>query len=194
MLVFFLALMLPCAGAMSEATAPDEGLMVISLAIPKDAKAYSGVCVQYRRTDRAGSARMLCWDLVPPALRPDIKREDEILRFEDESFVGAVRSRSLAAGQYELYWYNLAGIGHVIQPKKELAIPFTVKAGVSTYLGQYRWTLTRGTTSSGKEGVTGATLAVSDQRSRDLERAAKLGPIPNVVEVALPGPVNASDR
>lgn len=188
----FLVGLTSCATTMFDYDGPDAGQLVMSMSVPKDSFGYDLACIGYRakvggRTDR------FCLGGSEPKLNPELARLHRLAQFEEGTFVGKVGARALMPGEYEVTgWSIMSGGPERIVSSKPMALPFTIKPGVSTYIGSYRWTLTTKTNLFGTPFVNGASLAISNRKARDVEIAAKLRTIPAQIEVALP--VSDSNR
>lgn len=167
---------------------PDAGQLVMSMSLPKDSYGYDVACIGYR-AKVGGRTGRFCLGGSEPRLNPDLARLHRLAQFEEGPFVGKVGARALMPGEYEVTGWSLMSGGpeHIVS-SKPMALPFTIKPGVSTYIGSYRWTLTTKTNFVGTLFANGASLAISNRKARDVEIAAKLRAIPAQIEVALPVP------
>jgi len=177
-----------CATTMFDYDGPDAGQLVMSMSLPKDSFGYDVACIGYRAKVDGRTGRF-CLGGSEPRLNPDLARLHRLAQFEEGPFVGKVGARALMPGEYEVTgWSLVSGGPEYIASSKPMALPFTIKPGVSTYIGSYRWTLTTKTNFVGTLYANGASLAISNRKARDVEIAAKLRAIPAQIEVALPVP------
>lgn len=91
--------------------------------------------------------------------------------YHDEYETGKVQIQHLAPGDYEVYSYNfggsLAGTGFHFFPAKPLSLPFTIKPGQTTYIGNFARAPSLGTPLADKLGATGY-FVVSNKHERDI--------------------------
>jgi hypothetical protein len=111
--------------------------------------------------------------------------------FDEPNETGFVDVRKLAPGEYEIYGISAAMYGTLQwrwQPKDEFSIPFTISAGVATYLGDFRGvgTSERSAWSLGAPLPTGAYFVVSNRADRDLPIARRKAPKLDQVNPAVP--------
>lgn len=87
---------------------------------------------------------------------------------------GKVRIQHLRPGKYEVYSFEFIGssIGDWIiwHPKKPFSIPFTIKPGETTYIGNFARAPSLGTPKAAELGAAGF-FVVSDKHQRDIEIA-----------------------
>lgn len=93
---------------------------------------------------------------------------------------GVVEVHSLPPGNYEIYNFDIAmklGNGEThLTSKTDFSIPFTVRAGQVTYLGNYLANQITGKDVYGQPIPAGAVFVVEDREEHDLYLAAKLKP------------------
>ena len=177
-----------CATTALDYKGPDAGYVVASLSIPKKNFGFSSGCLRVRQKGDQGAGKYLCMQQNAPVLRDDLRREYEVKRIEDGDYLGGVAVRALPAGQYEVIGYSLSqGQERSISPDKPLAIPFTVRPGANTYIGQYQWNFTMGKDPLfGNEVVKGARTSITNRLQRDMEKAAALRGISTAADSAVP--------
>lgn len=106
---------------------------------------------------------------------------------------GVVLVRALPPGEYEIYnfniYFNTGMVEKNFGARVDVAIPFTVKTGVTTYLGNYQANGQTGKNVFGMPLPAGAVFAVSDRLADDLALAqAKAAAPPGAAVNATPDP------
>ena len=177
-----------CATTYLDYEGPEGGWLVVSMLLPNDARGFNSTCLSYRGKG-GGDRGTVCASMNPSVLRTDMQREHEITKVEESSHRGGVRARKLRPGDYEIYSYSISDGNNGISPTKPLAIPFSIKPGVTTYLGTYQWNWVMGKNIWGQDVVKGANLAFGNRQARDVEKAVKLRNVPTKVESAVPAAV-----
>ena len=104
---------------------------------------------------------------------------DHGLDFEGHE-TGLVWVEQLPPGDYEFYNfripYNVGIVEKRLHLRQPFSIPFTIKAGQSTYVGDFSCTRVEGKNVFGATETAGAYLVVSDKHERDIPVAQKLEP------------------
>jgi hypothetical protein len=103
--------------------------------------------------------------------------------FDDASENGAVKILTLPAGNWTIYDVMVATFPTAITSLKTFAIPFTVKAGETVYIGDYR---AHGMAWQDPDGIGGLAFDVSDQSARDIPIAKRKDKEIGDVTVAIP--------
>jgi len=92
---------------------------------------------------------------------------------------GKVQIQHLPPGDYEVYTFTFSGFMATTAwqwfPKNGFSIPFTIKPGEATYIGNFARHPSLGTPLASQLGATGY-FVVSDQSARDIEIAKKHDP------------------
>jgi hypothetical protein len=99
--------------------------------------------------------------------------------YHDDYETGKVQIQYLAPGDYEVYTYNfggsVAGVGFHYFPAKPLSLPFTIRQGQTTYIGNFARAPSLGTPLADKLGAEGYFI-VSDRSDRDIAIAKQKEP------------------
>jgi hypothetical protein len=95
---------------------------------------------------------------------------------------GVVLIQSLPPGDYEIYNFNIFLNAGTVQnnysSRADFAIPFTVKPGETTYLGNYQANRLTGKNFLGLSLPAGAVFVVTDRMDAEMPLAAKKGKTP----------------
>ena len=92
--------------------------------------------------------------------------------------VGKVHIQYMPPGNYEVYAYDfvisspLDSTADFVGPEKDFSLPFTIKPGRATYIGNFARVRSQGTRLHAKLGVTGY-FVISDKHKRDIAIARK---------------------
>jgi len=160
---------------------PDAGYAVAALAADSGTE-YSSYSLLIRSRDKQREADFV-WLQVNmfSAEKPD---------FSEPGKAGVVRALSLAPGDYELYSFSVFQNGYpatmTYGPKKPFEIPFSIKPGQATYLGEYLAIATYGENLFGSTVKGGPVFIVSDQAARDMKTAKDRIPAIATVQAAIP--------
>lgn len=103
--------------------------------------------------------------------------------FNDAQSNGVVKVLDLAPGEWEIDGFTIVEHGSEITPSQKFAVPFTVKAGETIYIGDYRVHV--GYPSDDPDAAS-VFFSVSDQSARDIPIAQKDDDDVKNVEVAIP--------
>jgi len=177
-----------CASVPENYLGPDAGLVVIGIGADHET-AYSGYLFEYRQT-------------APPVPEKDrvdrgaffwaqqAKFHGDNLDYDTEQGGGIVVSKFMRPGKYEIYNFDVSMSGlrsDSFSSKIEFSIPFEVRPGQTTYLGNYEAHRLMGKNFVGLPVWAGATFAVSDRSAAELEIArAKVGAIGSPIIDATP--------
>lgn len=106
--------------------------------------------------------------------------------FDDAGENGAVKILTMPAGDWEIYTISLLDIYNItFTPKAEFSIPFTVKAGETIYLGDFK-AVGGPKNYTDDYHPTGAYFVVGDRSARDIPIAQKKDAKIGAVTVAIP--------
>jgi opacity protein-like surface antigen len=105
--------------------------------------------------------------------------------FDDASENGAVKILTLPAGNWIIWNVMVATFPTAITTPSGFAIPFTVKAGETVYIGDYR-AHSESWQDNGRTAVGGLSFDVSDQSARDIPIAKQKDKDIGDVTVAIP--------
>ncbi|HEY1630963.1 MAG TPA: hypothetical protein VGF56_06585 [Rhizomicrobium sp.] len=184
----------------SDYRGPDAGTLVFSTGTLKLPSQYG---FYYRRvgddrslTDTAGAGAIYCpcigfWH--PEMSDPDYQGGE----------TGIVQIQHLKPGNYEVYTYGYAGtlVVATIQwsPARPFLLPFTIKPGEATYVGNFARAVSLGTPMADKVGASGY-FVISDKHERDIaiarQKVPELPPVTvQVTDVSVFGSpmLNATD-
>jgi len=93
---------------------------------------------------------------------------------------GIVQVLHLPPGDYEVYTFNAAGAGYAhsetLRPRKEFSLPFTIKAGEASYIGDFAAVSVAASGPFGVSYTRDIYVVISDQHVRDAEAARKAEP------------------
>jgi hypothetical protein len=185
---------------------PDAGTLVLSIS----SGAYAEDFVHNLRYRRVGEAKGGWLTFVPGTFgnTPDFETQgpDEDLRVglvglkvtAHSKEKGKVQVRHLAPGQYEIFnireVYNNGLLQIDYNLKQDISIPFEIKAGRVTYLGEFKAIGLAGKNLFGTTVTAGIKYLVTDQSTRDLPIASQRGAsgdvdvaVPDVDRLGLPG-------
>ncbi|BAN50382.1 hypothetical protein [Metapseudomonas resinovorans] len=149
----------------------DVGHVVIGLGGTAGAQYYS-VALYYKRSMfNAGKLDELSRFVYPPLFEL-VSKPDYVTEQEE----GRVLTAKLAPGEYEFVNFHATIYNQVVYSAgAPFSIPFTVRAGETTYLGNYRAVASEGQGPMG--GVKGTPLfLLQDEAERDLALARKREP------------------
>lgn len=172
-----------CAGQTGQYAGPDAGYAMASLAADTGTE-YSSHRFLFRSRDgtREGEFVWLQNNWFSSD-KPD---------FTQPGKAGELTVVKLAPGEYELYSYSVFQNGYpatmTYGPRESFAIPFTVKTGQATYLGEYMAVATFGKNIFGGTVNGGPIYVVSDELTRDTAIAKAEMPAIARVESAVPKP------
>lgn len=162
-------------------TGADAGQLVVALGASAETK-YASYTLMYRKKgDKAqGMVRYLQDNMFFPTKRD----------FDDLSENGFVAVHSLPAGDYEIYNFDVFFNGGMVQTnfgsRQDFSIPFTIKPGKATYIGDFTAVGITGNNIFGLPVRNGAYFIVSDKQGRDLPVAREKMPSLGSVEIAVP--------
>jgi hypothetical protein len=113
----------------------------------------------------------------------------------DKDKYGAVAVRALSPGEYEIYNYGVSWTDfadHWFNPKSDFSIPFTVKTGETTYIGNFGAIGLMGRSVIGADVPAGILFVIRDEAARDIAvakgKVSDLGPVKS--EIADPKALN----
>ena len=93
---------------------------------------------------------------------------------------GVVMIKSLPAGEYEIYnfsvYFNTGTLEKTFSSREDISIPFTVKPGVTAYLGNYQANGLSGKNFIGVSLPAGAVFVVEDRLGGELKLAQSKEP------------------
>lgn len=175
LLLFLTAALAGCASQAGIAyKGPDAGRVVVGIGATNDTS-YSFYMLKYRQAGSpskkalSGNFTFFQTNLFAPR-PPD---------YENAKESGVVIVDSLPPGRYEVFDYsiyqNTGTMERTYSSREPFSIPFEVKPGVTTYLGNYR---AKAITGKNVFGITvdgGANFLVSDSSERDLGIAHSRG-------------------
>ena len=149
---------------------------------------YAGYRLNYRAKSGCGKAFLShlhanfnIFTALLPQKKPDI---------DDAAEEAEVWVVPLAPGEYEFYdfeiWSDNGIVRNRFSPREKFSVPFTIKAGTSTYLGDFRAMALSGRNIVGFPVEGGAYFMISDQSDRDLNIAKAHDPAVREVEKAVP--------
>ena len=182
---------------------PDAGwLMFSATTSPVSARAT----LYYKRLDAEGEANTRAdpWGLAgafigPLAPKPDIPTSkippagplpekmaaQGFQLFNAIPYRGDIATERLPPGRYEIYWIHLTNdVGY--QDFKSLAIPFEIKPGKTTYIGDFRTVTVKAKANIGFKIWQGWYIELSDQSARDLAGYRAKHPELGEIEVSVP--------
>ena len=173
----------------------DAGQVVLGLGALNAGAAYSSYDLRFRRVDSAqadaavGNFTYLS-NNVFSSKKPD---------YQDSKETGVVLVKSLPAGKYEIYNFNIfLNMGMTqsnFSSRVPFSIPFTVKAGQVTYLGNYQANKLTAKNAFGLEIPAGAVFAVSQRQTTEVGIARALdATLPAAVENATPVAANINNQ
>lgn len=129
-----------------------------------------------RKTSRPMPKKLLAFRYLPKSLF-NVSRRD----FDGPSSNGTVIARDMPPGEYELVNYACSIQGYpsstIFRAREDFAVPFTVKLGEVTYLGEFLATRMLGKSLMGFWNTAYVYLVAADQSERDLEVAGGLLPV-----------------
>jgi len=191
-----------CTGSFAEASADsacdkdasllgykgsDAGRLIIAFG-SNHGMDYAGYRLNYRAKSGCGKAfishlhaNFNIFTALLPQKQPDI---------DDAAEEAEVWVVPLAPGEYEFYdfeiWSDNGIVRNRFSPREEFSVPFTIKTGTSTYLGDFRAMALNGRNIVGFPVEGGAYFMISDQSDRDLKIAKAHDPAVTEVEKAVP--------
>jgi hypothetical protein len=164
-------------------TGDDAGHIVISLGASTETN-YSSYKLFIRKTDESLNSGV--------AYLPDNMFKPSKKDFIDNDSHGAIISFAMPAGDYEIYNFDIfenLGLRQTnYKARQDFSIPFSIRPGTTTYLGEYiAYTIGKGFlgTSTG-----GAIFVVKNEMARDIQIAKKKFPVlfaDNVID-SVPSP------
>jgi hypothetical protein len=172
LIAFFVLIFYGCASIPTDYSGPDSGTVVIGLGATSETPNFSYSFLFRKRPtmpDEKSSGGMGKFEFSTRAMYQ--KRTPDYKSWVDSGFVLV---HSLPAGEYEIYNVNLvynAGtvMGKVLSLKTPFSIPFSVKPGVTTYLGNYRSNQITGPNNLfGMPVPVGASFVVSNRTADDI--------------------------
>lgn len=162
--VFFLGVVLlsGCAARLEAYQGADAGVAFATIAA-KSGTEYSSYRLLFRsRAEKAEGEFVWLQNNWFSSDKPD---------FSDATKTGEVLPVKLAPGEYELYSVSTFQNGYPAtmtwSPREPFSIPFTVRTGQATYLGEFLAIATFGENVFGATVRGGPIFVVSDQRARD---------------------------
>jgi hypothetical protein len=184
----------PKAPRLSEYAGADAGRLLITLAAPSTldgAPMFHALSLSYERVDAPGRdvLQPTASQFRPIPVGPPENLPEHGVVYDNLAFEGRLVSHRLPPGRYrltQLYFNDVPTMGlqagYLIM---KLDIPFEIKPGKVTYLGQF-WVVHYGKMAI-PDFVTRVThVAVSDQRARDIPLMQAEHPDYGDVEVAVP--------
>jgi hypothetical protein len=180
-----LGLSLLLAACTSDPTVPkyagtDAGYLAIALGASHQSF-YGDYMIYFRKAD--GSADQRVW--YGPGNNTYLRRTD----FDGPEGAGIVELRPLAPGNYEIYDFALHSSGGFSEDrysaKHDFSLPFTIKTGRVTYLGQFMAIELFADGLFGKAPA-GGLFAVGDQGARDLSIVHKQRPDLTQIDTTVP--------
>ena len=173
----------------------DAGKVVLGLGAMNAGAAYSSYDLRFRRvdgaqTDTATNNFSYLSNNVFSSKKPD---------YQDAKETGVVIVKSLPAGKYEIINFNIfLNMGMTssnFSSRAPFSIPFTVKAGQVTYLGNYQANKTTGKNTFGMEVPTGAVFAISQRQTAEVAIARGLdAALPATVEDSAPAAASINSQ
>lgn len=155
-----------CAGpaeVRDEYTGQDAGRIAIGISAASGTQ-YTAYSLLFRPVGEARGSAFIYYQNNPFA------RQQRDLDTPTEN--GVVQSFRLKPGQYEIYRFQVGlNTGMVVRtftPPKDFAIPFTVRANQTTYLGHYQAHGLSGKNILGAPVPAGVIFALSDRQDEDL--------------------------
>jgi hypothetical protein len=149
----------------------DTGYLVTSLGA-QTGTVYNGYSLFFRKKDRSYSGRVF-WGQANMF-------EDRKPDFEDGSKAGIVDVTRLPPGDYEVFnfqiFYNAGTAQSWFSSKQDFSIPFTVRRGAGTYIGEFVAVGIKGQNFFGMAVPAGGYFVVSNRTSRDIPIAKRKEP------------------
>jgi hypothetical protein len=143
-------------------TGRDAGHLVMAISHAKSGVNLTGVTIHFRKTDRSYSGfinyetlRILGFNLAAD--------------FEESDHIGAVIHRRLPPGDYEFFFFT--GGPPTFSYLVRFSLPFTIKTGEITYLGDFHLFEIPSEGEGALRGAAGYYVIIEDRNGRDLEIA-----------------------
>jgi hypothetical protein len=161
----------------------DAGYLVMAFG-QKTGTDYIDYSLRYRNTEGAGGGSITYYPYYPDTHQ----RQSD---FKNRSGSGDIETVAMQPGNYEFYYFEMScyyeAVFETFKVEDNFSIPFTIRAGEATYLGQY---VAQGITDgkdilSGRRIPAGAILLVSGQKDFDVSIAR----MPALNTTGLPGNV-----
>lgn len=178
----------------SDYEGADAGKVILGLGAMNGGAAYSSYDLRFRRIDGAQTESVGRFTFLPnnvfSSKKPDYQNSQE---------TGVVLVKSLPAGKYEIFNFNIflnMGMTQTnFSSKEPFSIPFTVKAGQVTYLGNYQANKLTAKNTFGMEIPSGAAFAISQRLMTELGIArASDSKIPATAEDSTPNVSNIKSQ
>jgi hypothetical protein len=163
-------------------TGADAGYLVASLGAQPGTR-YNGYNLFYRRKDRSPEGNGKIWWGQASIL------EGRELDSESEAGTGIVDVRRMPPGDYEIFnfslFYNAGNVQKFFSSKQEFSIPFSIRPGSTTYIGEYLVAGLFGRNIFGMPIAGGGYFIISNKSERDIAVAKRkqpaLGPVQSAV-------------
>jgi len=169
----------------SNYAGPDAGYLVSSLGA-QPGTVYNGYTLFYRRKDRSPEGNGKIWWGQANIL------EGRQLDFEDGTGTGIVDVRRMPPGDYEIFnfqiFYNAGNVQKFFSSKQEFSIPFSVRPGSTTYIGEYLVAGVFGRNFFGMSLPGGGYFIISNKGDRDMAIAKRKEPALGPVQTAVVDP------
>jgi hypothetical protein len=164
--------------ALADDAQLQNGTLIVTISTPmigqKPDHWYLSITLEVRRMDRTDRER------IDDATNNWMSSDKNDFVGPDEA--GIVKTRSLTPGDWEVYSFFVTDqLGNIFSVKDDFSIPFTIRTGRATYVGDFKAV---GTTIKNIFGMTmpgGARMVVTDKSARDLaiaqSKSPSLGPV-----------------
>jgi hypothetical protein len=152
---------------------PDAGVLVTSLGA-KTGTVYNGYNLFYRKKNHAPDGDGMIWWGQASIL------EGHKLDIDTGSETGIVDVRRLPPGEYEIFnfrvFYNGGNVQKHFSSKTDFSIPFSIRPGRATYIGEFIAVGVQGENIFGFSIPDGAYFTVSNRGERDIAIARQKYP------------------
>jgi hypothetical protein len=164
---------------------PDAGVLVTSLGA-KTGTVYNGYNLFYRMKNRSPDGDGTIWWGQANIL------EGRKLDIDNGGETGIVDVRRLPPGEYEIFnfrvFYNGGNVQKNFSSKQDFSIPFSIRPGRTTYIGEFIAVGVQGQNIFGFSILDGAYFTVADRRERDITIARQKHPNLGEVQSAVVDP------